>query len=38
MANAFERASTELSAIVPEIWSRRYYDVLLAELPIQRSS
>lgn len=26
-------AATELSAIVPEIWSRRFYDVLLAELP-----
>src|SRR4051812_38580199 len=26
-------AETELSAIVPEIWSSRYYDVLLADLP-----
>jgi len=25
--------STELSVIVPEVWSRRFYDVLLAELP-----
>lgn len=32
MANEL-RAGTELSAIVPEIWSRRYFDVLLAELP-----
>lgn len=33
MADAYLRAGTELSAIVPEIWSARYYDVLLAELP-----
>lgn len=33
MANAFMRTSNEVSAIVPEIWSQRYYDVLLAELP-----
>jgi len=26
-------SATELSAIVPEIWSRRYYEVLLADLP-----
>lgn len=26
-------AATELSVLVPSVWSRRYYDVLLAELP-----
>lgn len=31
--NKVMTAGTELSVIVPEIWSRRYYDVLLAELP-----
>jgi hypothetical protein len=35
MANAFERASTEVSAIVPKMWSQKYYDVLLAELPME---
>lgn len=33
MADAVMRASSEMSAIVPEIWSARFYDVLLAELP-----
>ena len=33
MADQVLRASTELSAIVPEVWSSRFYDVLLAELP-----
>lgn len=33
MADQVMRASTELSAIVPEVWSQRYYDVLLASLP-----
>lgn len=33
MANQVMTAGTELSVIVPEIWSRRYYDVLLADLP-----
>ncbi len=33
MADAVMRASTEMSAIVPEVWSARFYDVLLAELP-----
>jgi hypothetical protein len=28
-------AGSNLSAIIPEIWSRRYYDVLLAELPFK---
>ena len=28
-------ASSELSAIIPEVWSSRYYDVLLAELPFR---
>jgi hypothetical protein len=31
--DAMHRTSDEVSVIVPEIWSRRYYDVLLAELP-----
>lgn len=33
MADQVIRASTEASAIVPEIWSARFYDVLLANLP-----
>ena len=33
MANQIHTAASELSVIVPEIWSQRYYDVLLAELP-----
>ena len=33
MADAFERVSTELAVIVPQIWSKNYYDVLLANLP-----
>lgn len=33
MADQVMTAASNLSAIVPEIWSRRYYDVLLAELP-----
>lgn len=28
-------AGSNLSAIVPEIWSQRYYDVLLADLPFR---
>lgn len=28
-------AGVNLSAIVPEVWSRRYYDVLLADLPFR---
>lgn len=31
MANQVMTAGTELSVLVPEIWSRRYYDVLLSE-------
>lgn len=27
------KTSAEVSVLVPQIWSRRYYDVLLAELP-----
>lgn len=34
MSDQLHRASTELSVLVPEIWSSRYYDVLLAELPM----
>lgn len=33
MSNALERASTELSVIIPSVWSKNYYDTLLAELP-----
>jgi hypothetical protein len=35
MADAHMRASTETSVIVPEVWSKNYYDVLLAELPFE---
>jgi hypothetical protein len=31
MANQLMTAGSELSVLVPEIWSRRYYDVLLSE-------
>lgn len=31
--DALMTSDSEISAIVPEIWSRRYYNVLLAELP-----
>lgn len=34
MPNAYHRSSNEVSAIVPEIWSQKYYDSLLAELPM----
>ena len=33
MSDALMTSDSELSAIVPEVWSRRYYDVLLADLP-----
>lgn len=33
MADQVMKASAELSVLVPQIWSRRHYDVLLAELP-----
>ena len=33
MANEIIKTSDQVSAIVPEIWSKRYYDVLLADLP-----
>jgi len=33
MADQIMKAGSELSVLVPEVWSRRYYDVLLAELP-----
>jgi hypothetical protein len=33
MSDQIHRASTELSVLVPEVWSQKYYDVLLAELP-----
>lgn len=33
MADALMTAATELSVIIPEVWSRRYYDVLVADLP-----
>lgn len=35
MADAYMRASTETSVIVPEVWSKNYYDTLLAELPFE---
>ena len=34
MSDALHRASTELSVLVPEIWSSNYYNALLAELPM----
>lgn len=34
MANEYMKTSAEVSAIVPEQWSSKYYDVLLAELPM----
>lgn len=33
MADQIMTTATETSAIVPKVWSARYYDVLLAELP-----
>lgn len=33
MADSVMTAGSELSVIVPEVWSQKYYDVLLAELP-----
>lgn len=33
MADAVMKTSSEVSVLVPQIWSRRYYDVLLAQLP-----
>lgn len=33
MADQVTRAGTELSVLVPEVWSRKYYDSLLADLP-----
>jgi hypothetical protein len=33
MADQVMRASDEMSAIVPEMWSAKFYDVLLANLP-----
>jgi hypothetical protein len=35
MADQIHRASTELSVIVPEVWSSTYYDVLLENLPFR---
>lgn len=35
MADQVMKASSELSVIVPEIWSQRFYDVLLADLPFE---
>lgn len=34
MANEYMKTSAEVSAIVSEQWSSKYYDVLLAELPM----
>ncbi len=33
MADQVHKTSAELSVLVPQIWSRKFYDVLLAELP-----
>lgn len=33
MADELHRTSSEVSVLVPQVWSQRYYDVLLAELP-----
>ncbi len=33
MSDQLHRASTELSVLVPEVWSSKYYEVLLSELP-----
>ena len=33
MSDQIHTAASEFSAIVPEVWSARYYDVLLANLP-----
>lgn len=33
MADQVMTAASNLSAIIPEVWSSRYYDVLLAQLP-----
>jgi Phage capsid protein len=33
MSDQIHTAASELSVIVPELWSARYYDVLLASLP-----
>lgn len=33
MADQLITAGSEVSLIVPEVWSARYYDILLAELP-----
>ena len=35
MADQIMRAGNELSVIVPEIWSQRFYDVLLQENPFE---
>ena len=35
MADQIMRAGTELSVIVPEIWSQRFYDVLLQSNPFE---
>jgi hypothetical protein len=35
MADAYMRASTELSVIVPEVWSQRFYDALLQDNPFE---
>jgi len=37
MADQVMKTSAELSAIVPELWSARFYDVLLSDLPFNAS-
>lgn len=33
MADSILRASTELDSLIPEVWSRKFYDALLENLP-----
>lgn len=35
MADAYMRTSNEVSVLVPQKWSEKYYDTLLADLPFQ---
>lgn len=35
MADAYHRTSNEVSVLVPQKWSEKYYDTLLAELPFK---
>lgn len=33
MADSLHRAATELATVIPEVWSKKWYPTLLAELP-----